>query len=66
MNLIEVERPVGYCQGFRRRMAEVFLEGVPGEQETVGAAVIDRMPDAGREAGLLWMVGSASVRSSEC
>ena len=66
MNLIETERSVGYCQGFRRHMAEVFLEGVPGRQETIWAAVTDRMRDAERKSGLLWMVGSASVRSSEC
>src|SRR5689334_579364 len=46
-------------------MAEVFLEGGPGGQETVWATVTNPMRDARREAGL-WMEGSASIRSSEC
>lgn len=57
---------IGYDRAFCRRLAGVFLKRAPGGQEAVEAALTDRVPNAGHEAGMLRMAGVASVRGSEC
>jgi len=66
VNRGETSQPDCDDQAFFRRLAEVFLDRVPGAPEVAEVAVTDCLADSRDETGALRVLGIASVRNSEC